>query len=124
MLKQRNISEASADVIGKLVKFNGEPFETLDQLKKLNVLEGRGQQALEDMGLLFNYLRALNRIGKVTFDLSLARGLDYYTGVIYEIVLVDKKYEVGSISGGGRYDELIGMFSPHDIPSVGGSIGI
>jgi histidyl-tRNA synthetase len=54
----------------------------------------------------------------------LARGLDYYTGVIFEIVLTDKKYEIGSISGGGRYDDLIGMFSPHKIPSVGGSIGI
>lgn len=88
------------------------------------MLEGRGQQTLEDMGLLFTYLKAFNRVGKVAFDLSLARGLDYYTGVIFEIVLVDKKYEVGSISGGGRYDELIGMFSSQQIPSVGGSIGI
>lgn len=66
----------------------------------------------------------MEKLGKVTFDLSLARGLDYYTGMIYEIVLVDKKHELGSISGGGRYDELIGMFSSQQIPSVGGSIGI
>lgn len=52
----------------------------------------------------------MNRISKVSFDLSLARGLDYYTGLIYEIALVDKSIEVGSISGGGRYDQLIGMF--------------
>jgi len=62
------------------------------------------------MSLLFKYLKAMNRISKVSFDLSLARGLDYYTGLIYEIVLVDKTIEVGSISGGGRYDQLIGMF--------------
>lgn len=66
----------------------------------------------------------MNRIAKVSFDLSLARGLDYYTGLIYEIVLTDKTTELGSISGGGRYDNLIGMFSQHQIPSVGGSIGI
>lgn len=52
----------------------------------------------------------MDRIHKVSFDLSLARGLDYYTGLIYEIVLTDKATELGSISGGGRYDNLIGMF--------------
>lgn len=76
------------------------------------------------MQKLFKYLEAMRRIGKVSFDLSLARGLDYYTGVIYEIVLTDKKTELGSISGGGRYDNLIGMFCQHQIPAVGGSLGI
>ncbi len=56
-------------------------------------------------------------------DLSLARGLDYYTGVIYEAVLTSDS-QVGSIASGGRYDELIGMFSKKEIPSVGISIGI
>lgn len=76
------------------------------------------------MEKLFSYLQAMQRINKVSFDLSLARGLDYYTGLIFEIVLTDKKCELGSISGGGRYDNLIGMFSQHQIPSVGGSLGI
>lgn len=66
----------------------------------------------------------MERIGKVSFDLSLARGLDYYTGIIYEIVLTDNSTGLGSISGGGRYDNLIGMFCQHQIPAVGGSIGI
>ncbi len=76
------------------------------------------------MKKLFTYLSAFNRIKKVSFDLSLARGLDYYTGLIFQIVLTDKTSQLGSISGGGRYDNLIGMFSQHQIPSVGGSIGI
>lgn len=76
------------------------------------------------MGKLFEYLEAMDRITKVSFDLSLARGLEYYTGLIYEIVLTDKTSELGSISGGGRYDDLIGMFCQYQIPSVGGSIGI
>lgn len=60
------------------------------------------------------------------FDTSLARGLDYYTGMIFEGVLhgEDAKYGIGSIAGGGRYDNLIGMFSKSQIPSTGGSIGI
>ena len=71
------------------------------------------KNVFSDMGKLFSYLKALDKIDKVSFDLSLARGLDYYTGVIYEIVLTDKKTELGSISGGGRYDNLIGMFCQH-----------
>jgi histidyl-tRNA synthetase len=55
-------------------------------------------------------------------DLSLARGLDYYTGFILEIV--QEGSGVGSICGGGRYDELVGMFSNKRIPSCGASIGI
>jgi histidyl-tRNA synthetase len=78
----------------------------------------------DEMRKLFEYLTALKRIAKVSFDMSLARGLDYYTGLIFEIVLTDKTTELGSISGGGRYDNLIGMFCQHQIPSVGGSIGI
>ena len=69
----------------------------------------------------------------VSFDLSLARGLDYYTGIIYEAVLLgdnkDSKGEpitVGSVAGGGRYDKLVGMFDPkkREVPCVGVSIGI
>jgi len=64
----------------------------------------------------------MNVLQFCSFDLSLARGLDYYTGLIFEAVL--EGAEVGSIAGGGRYDDLIGMFSNKKIPSVGGSLGI
>lgn len=62
-------------------------------------------------------------VNEIVFDLSLARGLDYYTGLIYEAVLVGES-GLGSIGGGGRYDGLIGSFSKRPIPSVGMSIGI
>jgi len=62
-------------------------------------------------------------LGNILFDFSLARGLDYYTGLIYECVFTDTD-RVGSIAGGGRYDGLVGMFSGKDIPAVGVSIGI
>jgi histidyl-tRNA synthetase len=78
---------------------------------------------MKEMELLFNYLDALGVSEHILFDFSLARGLDYYTGVIFEAVLTGTD-RVGSISGGGRYDGLIGMFSGKNIPSVGGSIGI
>ena len=75
------------------------------------------------MELLFTYLDSMKILDKILFDFSLARGLDYYTGVIYEAVLTSID-AIGSISGGGRYDGLIGMFSGKEVPSVGGSIGI
>ena len=82
-----------------------------------------GEETMVEMELLFKYLDAMKILDRISFDFSLARGLDYYTGIIYEAVLTDTN-RVGSISGGGRYDGLIGMFSGKDIPSVGGSIGI
>jgi histidyl-tRNA synthetase len=73
--------------------------------------------------LLYEYLTVLGVDDVVEFDLSLARGLDYYTGVIYEVV-IDGTDGVGSIAAGGRYDNLVGMFSGKNVPCVGVSIGV
>jgi histidyl-tRNA synthetase len=62
------------------------------------------------MDILFDYLDSMNCLDNLSFDFSLARGLDYYTGLIYEAVLTGTN-RVGSIAGGGRYDGLVGMFS-------------
>nr|XP_013810003.1 PREDICTED: histidine--tRNA ligase, cytoplasmic-like [Apteryx mantelli mantelli] len=91
------------------------------------------KEGLGDMKLLFEYLTLFGITGKISFDLSLARGLDYYTGVIFEAVLlqqendhVEESVGVGSVAGGGRYDGLVGMFDPkgRKVPCVGVSIGI
>lgn len=74
------------------------------------------------MELLFTYCEAMGCLDRISFDFQLARGLDYYTGLIYEVVLTSGS--VGSIAGGGRYDGLIGMFSGKQIPAIGVSIGI
>lgn len=68
----------------------------------------RAKAGLEDIALLMDYLEVMNVLDNVSFDLSLARGLDYYTGIIYEAVLLNEN--LGSVSGGGRYDNLVGMF--------------
>jgi histidyl-tRNA synthetase len=65
--------------------------------------------AFEQLELLFKYLDAMGCLERISFDLSLARGLDYYTGVIYEAVFTETD-RVGSIAAGGRYDGLVGMF--------------
>ena len=83
----------------------------------------KGKEVLQEMKTLFEYLDAYNITQFISFDLSLARGLDYYTGLIYEGILTEG-VSVGSICGGGRYDDLIGMFSSEAKPAVGISIGI
>ena len=102
----------------------GNPKELLERIKKEQIFAASelGTKAIGEMEILFNYLDAFNGLKNVSFELSLARGLDYYTGVIFEAVLIGA--QVGSISGGGRYDELVGMFSSKQIPAVGVSIGI
>lgn len=99
--------------------------ELIEKLRKSSIF-GDNQKAaksLEELDRLGDHLRDFGCYDEIELDLSLARGLDYYTGVIYEAVLTSES-QVGSIASGGRYDELIGMFSKKRIPSVGISIGI
>ena len=113
------------DSLGKFVEFKGKPKELSQLLKDKEVFKGNteGEEAIAEMDLLFEYLESMNSLDNIVFDFSLARGLDYYTGIIFEAVLTDTD-RVGSIAGGGRYDGLVGMFSSKSIPAIGGSIGI
>merc|ERR1719253_1599023 len=82
--------------------------------------------AMEDLRICFEYLEAMGCLNFISFDLSLARGLDYYTGIIYEAVCMNGNTQVGSIGGGGRYDNLVSMFQEAGkvTPCVGVSVGI
>ncbi|KFD55617.1 hypothetical protein M513_03365, partial [Trichuris suis] len=93
------------------------------------------QTALKELTLLLNYCDAFGIADRIVFEPSLARGLDYYTGCIYEAVLTDEFIQneineedgtVGSVAGGGRYDQLVNMFlqKGRGVPCVGLSIGI
>ena len=79
----------------------------------------------QEPGSLQKIISAVKELGvddkRISFDPTLARGLDYYTGIIIEIEI--DGYKGGSVGGGGRYDDLIGMFSPHKIPAVGFAFG-
>ena len=124
-LIEKGITEEQSDKLWTFVQLKDKPKTLLEKLKTNNELlsNQKGKTALEEMGILFDYLEIMGTDKYCTFDLSLARGLDYYTGLIYETVLTDTD-KVGSISGGGRYDNLVGMFSGKQIPAVGVSIGI
>jgi len=139
MIEEKGLEAEVADRIGEYVRLNGgsELVEKLLQDDKLKAVPA-AMKGLEGMQLLLKYCEAMGLAKKISFDLSLARGLDYYTGVIYECVLKqepkllqngdqgDEHGAVGSVAGGGRYDNLVGMFDPKgkQVPCVGVSIGV
>ncbi|KAL5843269.1 hypothetical protein ACOSQ4_009227 [Xanthoceras sorbifolium] len=126
MVEEKGLTVETADKIGNFVKERGSPLVLLSKLKQEGSLfleNNSSKLALDDLAILFEALDKSKCIDKVVFDLSLARGLDYYTGVIFEAVFKGAT-QVGSIAAGGRYDNLIGMFGTKQVPSVGVSLGI
>lgn len=125
LIYEKGLSEEIADNINLYVTLKGDSnlIEKLSEDDKL-IGNEKIKEGLQDMKLLFTYLEAFSVSDKVSFDLSLARGLDYYTGVIYEAII--NKSNIGSVAGGGRYDNLVGMFDQKNrkLPCVGLSIGV
>ena len=80
-----------------------------------------GLKGIEELQTVFNFLKTIEVSTKVELDLTLARGLNYYTGAIFEVKALD--VEIGSICGGGRYDNLTGIFGLPDVSGVGISFG-
>jgi histidyl-tRNA synthetase len=102
-----------------------EDKSTADQLDSLKQLIGNStgdDDSLQDLGFLFSNLEQLSSTN-VVFDWTLARGLDYYTGVIFEIS-APEQVSVGSIGAGGRYDDLTGVFGMKDMSGIGISFGL
>ncbi|CCG24245.1 Hts1 histidyl-tRNA synthetase [Candida orthopsilosis Co 90-125] len=144
---EKGQSEEIADKIWTFVQHSGSIREVIDILRQSGIDNATAQQGIQEMEVLADYVEAFNIQDNLKFDLSLARGLDYYTGLIYEAVTAasappknaselkkEAKGEdedasayvgVGSIAAGGRYDNLVGMFSNNkSIPCVGISFGV
>lgn len=134
MMSEKGLDESTADKIGLYVEgLKGKDTTSLiDYLQKDDAFMSNASavQGLNDLKLLLEFLDIFQVKDRVRLDLSLARGLDYYTGIIYEAVQTESQ-GVGSIAAGGRYDDLVGMFSGTNkkgqaktIPCVGISIGV
>lgn len=123
-LKDKGLEPDMIEKIGKFVLHKGKIDDVLAELREKKLFEGheRALKALDEVELVSKYLKSMGSYDSIVLDLSLARGLDYYTGLIFEIVVTGAN--VGSVGGGGRYDKLVGMFGSTDIPCVGFSIGI
>lgn len=124
MSRTAGMSAAQVDKVLALTELQGTPAEILRQSEQL--LEGNeeGQTGITNLQELLTTCQAVGLPdGRVQLDLSIARGLDYYTGTIFETFLDDLP-EIGSVCSGGRYDNLAELFTKQKLPGVGASLGV
>lgn len=123
-LEDINVERMSIDRIIEFIQINGTTDEKLEKLEKLQVSEELFEQGIEELKQVVKYIRSFGVPDKnFKVDLSIARGLDYYTGTVYETFLNEYR-EIGSICSGGRYDNLAEYYTDKKLPGVGVSIGL
>lgn len=120
-LRQKGLSDEAVTNLQPILKLQGNNQQKLEKLSVILEHSETGLRGIEEMRTVFSYLEALKLSAEVQLDLTLARGLNYYTGAIIEIKARD--VQMGSISGGGRYDDLTGIFGMPDVSGVGISFG-
>ena len=121
-LKKLEINEDAIDKILEFSKIRLSPNESIEYLKSLNIDNEMFNLGINEMETIFSLLTK-ETLSKFIVDLSLARGLDYYTGSIFEVKLDDHP-EYGSLGAGGSYQNLCGNFINKSLPGMGASIGI
>lgn len=120
-LSEKGISEESIEKIIPILNLSGTNSERIEQLKTILNKSEIGLQGIKEIEEILKLLSPFSLNSEIVLDLTLARGLNYYTGAIFEIV--SKDYEIGSICGGGRYDDLTSIFGLKNISGVGISFG-
>lgn len=120
-LISKGISQEAVDKLQPILRLSGNTKEKLEQIADVVGNTETGSRGISEMETLFSYLEKLELKTEVELDLTLARGLNYYTGAIFEVK--SKDVQIGSICGGGRYDDLTGVFGLPDVSGVGVSFG-
>ena len=120
-LRERGIPDTTIEHLQPILQLSGSTEEKLAELNGILSDSLQGTEGVREMHRLFEYIGACNLKAEVELDLTLARGLNYYTGAIIEVLARD--IDIGSICGGGRYDDLTGIFGLADISGVGVSFG-
>lgn len=120
-LAEKGISKEAIDKLQPIIKLSGTNDEKMNTLEKILAASETGMKGIEECKFIFHTLSQMNLTNQVEFDLTLARGLNYYTGAIFEVKALD--VEIGSITGGGRYDNLTGVFGMPGVSGVGISFG-
>ena len=120
-LAQKGLDENAIEKLQPILFMKGDAREKFAQLKSLMAGIEVGEKGIEELETLFNYIDDMNVGIEYELDLTLARGLNYYTGAIFEVKAKD--VAMGSISGGGRYDNLTGIFGLQGVSGVGISFG-
>ena len=120
-LSERGLEQEAIDRLQPILELSGSNSEKLNKLRDVISCSETGIKGIAEMEEIFGYVEALGLNLPIELDLSLARGLNYYTGAIFEVKAMD--YAIGSICGGGRYDDLTGIFGMPDTSGVGISFG-
>lgn len=123
-LKDQDIDESTVDMILEFIKIKGNSKEIISQLEALNIKNDLFELGLNELKVVADYINIFGVPEEnYAIDLTIARGLDYYTGTVYETFLNDHP-ELGSICSGGRYDDLATYYTNQKLPGVGISIGL
>ena len=120
-LKERGLLEDQVSKLQPILNLSGTTLEKLTALKTILANSEIGLKGVEEMEIVFDELSIVNCQLPIELDLCLARGLNYYTGAIFEVKALDA--QIGSITGGGRYDNLTGIFGLPNVSGVGISFG-
>ena len=120
-LRERGLEAAAIEKLQPILELQGTNAEKIATIREVLAASETGLLGVAEMETVFNHVEALGINLQVELDLSLARGLNYYTGAIFEVKALD--YQIGSISGGGRYDNLTGIFGLQNVSGVGISFG-
>jgi histidyl-tRNA synthetase len=120
-LAERGLETEAINKLQPILELSGSNAEKLEKLSAVIGGSETGAKGIEEMAEIFDYVEKLGIALPVELDLSLARGLNYYTGAIFEVKALD--FAIGSICGGGRYDDLTGIFGLPNTSGVGISFG-
>ncbi len=127
-MREKGLTDSAIAVIEQILKLSGTTAEKIASMRSLmnggsasGIVSEAGLKGLDELEELFGLIDAAGVSAPVEIDLSLARGLNYYTGAIFEVKALD--FAIGSICGGGRYDNLTGIFGLPDMSGVGISFG-
>ena len=120
-LAERGLEQKAIDKLQPILELAGSNAEKLSKLREVIGGSETGVKGIDEMAEIFGYVEQLGISLPIELDLSLARGLNYYTGAIFEVKAMD--YAIGSICGGGRYDDLTGIFGLPNTSGVGISFG-
>ena len=120
-LREKGISDEAIAKLQPIILLSGSNDEKLATLKQVLAESETGLKGVEESEFILNTLKAMTMKNEIELDLTLARGLNYYTGAIFEVKALD--VQIGSITGGGRYDNLTGVFGLSGVSGVGISFG-
>jgi len=118
---EKGLTPEAVKIIEPVLTLQGNASEKIATMRSIMSGSETGLKGLDELEELFGFIAAADIRNQVEIDLSLARGLNYYTGAIFEVKALD--YQIGSICGGGRYDNLTGIFGLPNMSGVGISFG-